>query len=32
MGRIDASCVLVHGLVSEANQGAIAHEPLPKVR
>ncbi|MGW2768287.1 hypothetical protein [Streptomyces sp. NPDC001275] len=28
-GRIDASCILVYGLVPEANQGAIAHPPLP---
>lgn len=28
-GRIDASCVLVYGLVPEANQGAIVHAPLP---
>ncbi|MEW2568337.1 hypothetical protein [Streptomyces sp. NPDC047070] len=28
-GRIDASCVLVYGLIPEANQGAIAHAPLP---
>ncbi|MFJ6561919.1 hypothetical protein ACIQMV_19075 [Streptomyces sp. NPDC091412] len=29
-GRIDASCILVYGLIPEANQGAIAHAPLPK--
>ncbi|MGW2766228.1 hypothetical protein [Streptomyces sp. NPDC001275] len=29
-GRIDASCILVYGLIPEANQGAIAHPPLPK--
>ncbi|MEW2291016.1 hypothetical protein [Streptomyces sp. NPDC047841] len=28
-GRIDASCVLVHGLIPEANKGAIVHAPLP---
>ncbi len=27
-GRIDASCILVYGLIPEANQGAIAHAPL----
>ncbi|MEU8709167.1 hypothetical protein [Streptomyces sp. NPDC048565] len=27
-GRIDASCVLVYGLIPEANQGAIVHAPL----
>lgn len=29
-GRIDASCVLVYGLIPEANAGAIAHLPLPQ--
>ncbi|MFJ1607028.1 terminase large subunit domain-containing protein [Streptomyces sp. NPDC088253] len=29
-GRIDASCVLVYGLIPEANQGAIVHPPLPQ--
>ncbi|MFE6551715.1 hypothetical protein ACFVHS_25395 [Streptomyces sp. NPDC057746] len=29
-GRIDASCILIYGLIPEANQGAIAHAPLPK--
>jgi hypothetical protein len=29
-GRIDASCVLVYGLIPEANQGAIVHAPLPQ--
>ncbi len=28
-GRIGASCVLVYGLIPEANQGAIVHAPLP---
>jgi phage terminase large subunit-like protein len=28
-GRIDASCVLVYGLIPEANQGAIVHAPRP---
>ncbi|GGZ23404.1 hypothetical protein GCM10010387_15700 [Streptomyces inusitatus] len=28
-GRIDASCVLVYGLIPEANKGAIVHAPLP---
>ncbi|MGW0770798.1 hypothetical protein [Streptomyces sp. NPDC002676] len=28
-GRIDASCILVYGLIPEANQGAIVHAPLP---
>jgi hypothetical protein len=28
-GRIDASCVLVYGLIPEVNQGAIVHAPLP---
>ncbi|WP_019061711.1 terminase large subunit domain-containing protein [Streptomyces prunicolor] len=27
-GRIDASCVLVYGLIPEANAGAIVHAPL----
>ena len=27
-GRIDASCILVYGLIPEANQGAIVHPPL----
>ncbi|MFE0546545.1 terminase large subunit domain-containing protein [Streptomyces sp. NPDC058891] len=29
-GRIDASCILIYGLIPEANQGAIAHAPLPR--
>ncbi|MFF4292107.1 hypothetical protein ACFY0N_00450 [Streptomyces vinaceus] len=29
-GRIDASCVLVYGLIPEANKGAIVHAPLPQ--
>lgn len=29
-GRIDASCVLVYGLIPDANQGAIVHAPLPQ--
>ncbi|MFI9026316.1 hypothetical protein [Streptomyces sp. NPDC053560] len=29
-GRIDASTVLVYGLIPEANQGAIVHAPLPQ--
>ncbi len=29
-GRIDASCVLVYGLIPEANAGAIVHAPLPQ--
>ncbi|MFF2901144.1 hypothetical protein [Streptomyces sp. NPDC057966] len=29
-GRIDASCVLVHGLIPEANKDAIVHAPLPQ--
>lgn len=29
-GRIDASCILVYGLIPEANQGAIVHAPLPQ--
>lgn len=29
-GRIDASCVLVYGLIPEVNQGAIVHAPLPQ--
>ncbi|MGW1761030.1 hypothetical protein [Streptomyces mirabilis] len=29
-GRIDASCILVYGLIPEANQGAIVHPPLPQ--
>ncbi|WP_030938341.1 hypothetical protein [Streptomyces sp. NRRL S-646] len=28
--RIDASCVLVYGLIPEANAGAIVHAPLPQ--
>ncbi|MEU6988540.1 hypothetical protein ABZ946_34865 [Streptomyces sp. NPDC046324] len=28
-GRIDASCILVYGLIPEANEGAIVHAPLP---
>uniref|UniRef100_A0AAU3HQ07 Uncharacterized protein n=2 Tax=Streptomyces sp. NBC_01393 TaxID=2903851 RepID=A0AAU3HQ07_9ACTN len=28
-GRIDASCILVYGLIPEANKGAIVHPPLP---
>ncbi|TXS04788.1 hypothetical protein EAO73_13670 [Streptomyces sp. col6] len=28
-GRIDASCILVYGLILEANDGAIVHAPLP---
>ncbi|MFF0134222.1 terminase large subunit domain-containing protein [Streptomyces mirabilis] len=28
-GRIDASCILVYGLIPEINQGAIVHAPLP---
>jgi phage terminase large subunit-like protein len=28
-GRIDASCVLVYGLIPEVNKGAIVHGPLP---
>ncbi|MGW0704333.1 hypothetical protein ACWD0A_34685 [Streptomyces sp. NPDC002867] len=28
-GRIDASCILVYGLIPEANQGAIVHAPRP---
>ncbi|MET9870538.1 hypothetical protein ABZZ16_31130 [Streptomyces sp. NPDC006386] len=28
-GRIDASCVLVYGLIPEVNQGANVHAPLP---
>ncbi|MFI7414043.1 hypothetical protein ACIBU0_35895 [Streptomyces sp. NPDC049627] len=28
-GRIDASCILVDGLVPEASQGVIVHAPLP---
>lgn len=28
-GRIDASTVLVYGLIPEANKGAIVHAPLP---
>ncbi|MEC3995027.1 hypothetical protein VSR01_16400 [Actinacidiphila sp. DG2A-62] len=28
-GRIDASCILVYGLIPGANQGAIVHAPLP---
>ncbi|MFC9094492.1 hypothetical protein [Streptomyces sp. NPDC057072] len=26
-GRIDASCILIYGLIPEANQGVIAHTP-----
>ncbi|MGC0418395.1 hypothetical protein [Embleya sp. AB8] len=29
-GRIDASTILVYGLIPEANKGAIVHAPLPK--
>lgn len=29
-GRIDASCILVYGLIPEANKGAIVHAPLPQ--
>ncbi len=29
-GRIDASCILVYGLIPDANDGAIVHAPLPK--
>ncbi|MGI5193800.1 hypothetical protein ACQEVY_09185 [Streptomyces sp. CA-288835] len=29
VGRIDASCILVHGLIPEANQGTIMSVPLP---
>ena len=28
--RIDAPCILVYGLIPEANAGAIAHSPLPQ--
>ncbi|MFF4760355.1 hypothetical protein [Streptomyces sp. NPDC001292] len=28
-GRIDAYCILVYGLIPEANQGAIVHAPRP---
>ncbi|MFJ7586973.1 hypothetical protein ACIQZO_06175 [Streptomyces sp. NPDC097617] len=28
-GRIDASCILVYGLIPEVNKGAIVHAPLP---
>ncbi|MEU2487056.1 terminase family protein [Streptomyces sp. NPDC012617] len=28
-GRIDASCILVYGLIPESNKGAIVHAPLP---
>ncbi|MEU7093010.1 terminase large subunit domain-containing protein [Kitasatospora aureofaciens] len=28
-GRIDASSILVYGLIPEANKGAIVHAPLP---
>ncbi|MDH6189143.1 hypothetical protein M2168_002175 [Streptomyces sp. CZ24] len=28
-GRIDASCILVYGLIPDANKGAIVHAPLP---
>lgn len=27
--RIDAYCILVYGLIADANQGAIVHAPLP---
>ncbi|WP_329438456.1 hypothetical protein [Streptomyces canus] len=27
--RIDAFCILVYGLIADANQGAIVHAPLP---
>jgi hypothetical protein len=30
-GRIDASYILVYGLIPEANKGAIVHAPLPQV-
>ncbi|WP_328767721.1 hypothetical protein [Streptomyces sp. NBC_00286] len=29
VGRIDASCILVYGLIPEANQGTIMRVPLP---
>ncbi|WP_406321837.1 terminase large subunit domain-containing protein [Streptomyces sp. NBC_00519] len=29
-GRIDASCILVYGLIPDANQGAIVHAPRPQ--
>ncbi|MGY5035156.1 terminase large subunit domain-containing protein [Streptomyces sp. 900116325] len=29
-GRIDSSCILVYGLIPEANKGAIVHAPLPQ--
>jgi hypothetical protein len=29
-GCIDASCILICGLIPESNQGAIAHAPLPR--
>jgi phage terminase large subunit-like protein len=29
-GRIDASCILVYGLIPEINKGAIVHVPLPQ--
>ncbi|MFD8774492.1 terminase large subunit domain-containing protein [Streptomyces sp. NPDC059916] len=29
-GRIDASTILVYGLIPEANKGAIVHAPLPQ--
>jgi len=29
-GRIDASCILVYGLVPEVNKGAVVHAPLPQ--
>lgn len=29
-GRIDASTILVYGLIPEANQGAVVHAPLPR--
>jgi hypothetical protein len=29
-GRVDSSCVLIYGLIPEANEGAIVHPPLPQ--
>lgn len=29
-GRIDASTILVYGLIPDANKGAIVHAPLPQ--
>ncbi|SCD89601.1 hypothetical protein GA0115246_1076711 [Streptomyces sp. SolWspMP-sol7th] len=29
-GRIDASVILVYGLIPDANNGAIVHAPLPQ--